>query len=107
MTFLARIALFLFWLLVLSWSVALLRRGVAWMLRSAAQRNAGKSAEQTSQAGASQAGASRRLHRDPVCGMHVSEEISFPVREGEATLHFCSAECRDKYTGAQRKAASA
>jgi YHS domain-containing protein len=102
MTFLARIALFLFWLLVVSWSVALLRRGVAWMLRSAAQRNAGKSAEQ-----ASQAGTSRRLHRDAVCGMHVSEEISFPVREGEATLHFCSTECRDKYTGAQRKAASA
>ncbi len=93
MTFLARIARFLFWLLFVSWSVALLGRMISWMLRSIAPR-AGKDARQ--------AGAPRHLHRDPVCGTHVSEEISFPLREEEATLHFCSEECRDRYAGSQR-----
>ncbi len=36
MSFLARVMRFLFWLLVLSWSVTLLRRAIAWMLRGAA-----------------------------------------------------------------------
>jgi YHS domain-containing protein len=97
MTFLARLAQFLFWLLVVSWSVGLLRRVFAWMLRGAKPR-AEEDAGQTT--------ASQRLHRDPVCGTHVSEEISFPLREGGTTLHFCSAKCRDRYAGSQHFAAN-
>jgi hypothetical protein len=33
MNFIGRIMRFLFWLLIVSWSVALLRRAMAWMLR--------------------------------------------------------------------------
>lgn len=97
MTFLARLAQFLFWLLIVSWGVALLRRVVAWALR-------GSSPDAEKQAG--QTAASRRLHRDPVCGTHVSEEISFPLREAGAMLHFCSEACREKYVSAQRFAAN-
>jgi hypothetical protein len=100
MNFLARIVKFLFWVLIVSWSVALLRRLARWMLREAlpAQMNqdaargdasVGPAAEnaQTGLTG-------RKLVRDPVCGMHVAEELSIPLR--------------DEYVKSiQRKAASA
>ena len=35
--------------------------------------------------------------RDPVCGMFVSTELSQKSKQGNQTLHFCSAECRDRY----------
>ena len=38
MNFIARVFRFLFWLLVVSWSVALLKKLVAWMVQGAAQR---------------------------------------------------------------------
>ena len=51
--------------------------------------------------------AARRLVRDPVCGMHVAEELSVPLREGGELVQFCSADCRDKYVkSAQRMAAN-
>lgn len=37
------------------------------------------------------------MARDPVCGMFVSTELSHQLRQGAETLHFCSAECREKY----------
>jgi YHS domain-containing protein len=98
MNFIARIFRFLFWLLVVSWSVALLKRLVAWMLRGATER-----AESASQAGPeisrgqSTVGASRRLVRDPVCGAHVAEVLAIPLRQGGELIHFCSAQCRDQY----------
>ena len=96
MNFLARIARFLFWILILSWATLLIRRLVVWAL--------GKVSGQEPRVGA--AGQSRRLHRDPVCGMHVSEDIAIAVRNGNETLHFCSAGCRDRYFGSQRQAAN-
>ena len=35
--------------------------------------------------------------RDPVCGMHVAEVLSIPLREGGELVHFCSPACRDEY----------
>ena len=99
MTFLARLARFLFWLLVVSWSVALLRRLVASMLR-APQTQTGDGSQE-----GSQPESGRRLHRDPVCGVHVAEEISFPLREAGETLYFCSPECRDRYQNAAQSGA--
>jgi YHS domain-containing protein len=116
MNFLARIMRFLFWLLIVSWSVALLRRVLAWMLRGAMP-----SAQTDQDAAASAAGAgvgvgsgdtqsgvaARRLVRDPVCGMHVAEVLAVPLRESGELVHFCSLACRDKYVnGAQRMAAN-
>jgi YHS domain-containing protein len=109
MNFLARIMKFLFWLLIVSWSVALLRRVLAWMLRGAmpaAQAAAG--AGVGSGSGDTQNGvAARRLVRDPVCGMHVAEVLAVPLRESGELLHFCSLACRDRYmNGRERMAAN-
>jgi YHS domain-containing protein len=104
MEFLSRVMKYLFWLLVVSWSVALLRRAVAWMLRGAMQpQQAGDAAGP----GDAQSGlAPRRLVRDPVCGMHVAEELAIPLRNGGALLHFCSTACRDKYANSTQRVAA-
>jgi YHS domain-containing protein len=115
--FLARIVRFLFWLLIVSWSVALLRRVLAWMVRGAMPAQAEQGAT-GSAAGAgvgaapgdAQSGvAARRLVRDPVCGMHVAEVLAVPLRESGELVHFCSSACRDKYvseSGTRRMAAN-
>ena len=115
MSFLARMMKFLFWLLIVSWSVALLRRALAWMLRRAmpaqAEQDATGSAAGAgvgSESGEAQSGvAARRLVRDPVCGMHVAEVLAVPLRESGELVHFCSVACRDKYVnGAHPMAAN-
>jgi len=113
MNFLGKVMRFLFWLLVVSWSVALLRRVLAWMLRGAMpaqtdQDAAGSSAGPGAGADGAQGGlAARRLVRDPVCGTHVAEVLAIPLREGGELVHFCSVACRDKYvSGAKRMAAN-
>jgi YHS domain-containing protein len=112
MNLLARVMKFLFWLLIVSWSVALLRRVLAWMLRGAVpaaetDRDAA-GARVGSESGDTQNGvAARRLVRDPVCGMHVAEVLAVPLRDSGGLLHFCSSACRDKYVnGRQRMAAN-
>jgi YHS domain-containing protein len=103
MNLFARAARFLLWLVFVSWSVWLLRRLVGWLLRDAAskvQQTAGASAETQTTASA------RRLVRDPVCGMHVDETLSIPLREGGELLHFCSPACRDAYAVNVRKLAA-
>ena len=103
MSFLSRMVRFLFWLLVVSWSVALLRRVVSWMLRDAVHNPPQEGCGQDSlDAG----GAARRLVRDPVCGMHVAEEVSIPLGYGGEIVHFCSPACRDIYAGQARKLAA-
>jgi YHS domain-containing protein len=102
MNFLARIMRFLFWLLIVSWSVAVLRRVLAWMLQGAmpaAQADPhAAGAGVGSESGVTQNGvAARRLVRDPVCGMHVAEVLAVPLRESGELVHFCSSACRDKY----------
>jgi YHS domain-containing protein len=109
MDFLGRIFKFLFWVLILSWSVALLRRVLAWMLRGAmpaqAEQDAAGSAAGAGVApGDAQSGvAARRLVRDPICGMHVAEVLAVPLREGGELVHFCSTGCRDKYVNGTQK----
>jgi hypothetical protein len=105
MTFIARIFRFLFWLLILSWSIALLRRVVGWMLRGVVQapeQRAGTDAAAATQ----EPGTGRRLVRDPVCGVHVAEVLAIPLREGGALVHFCSTACRDAYAGNTKKFAA-
>jgi|SRR5882762_4889076 len=101
----ARILRFLFWVFVLSWSMWLLRRIVGRVVRNASaaispDQNAGASpATQTPLS-------ARRLVRDPVCGMHVDETLSIPLREEGELLHFCSPACRDAYAVKTRKFAA-
>jgi YHS domain-containing protein len=103
MTFLARIVRFLFWFFVVSWSVWLLRRVFGWMLQNATSvPQQSRDASATSET----PGASRRLVRDPVCGMHVDETLSIPLRDGGELVQFCSIVCRDAYTGNTKKIAA-
>ena len=99
MTFIARILKFLFWMVIVSWSVSLLRRLVNKM--GAAGRQGQPDVHLPTDAIA------RKLVRDPVCGMHMAETIAIPMRNGNELLHFCSVECRDKYVqGTQKLAAN-
>jgi YHS domain-containing protein len=105
MTFLARIFRFLFWLLVVSWSVWLLRRVFGSVLQNAAPTPTPEQQENASNS-AQMPGTPRRLVRDPVCGMHVDETLSIPMREGDELLHFCSIACRDAYVVSSKKFAA-
>jgi YHS domain-containing protein len=89
MTFIGRMLRYLFWVVVVSWSVAILRRIVGRMVGAGIQPN--------SQANVPNDAVSKKLVRDPVCGMHVAEGLALPLKQGAEILHFCSAECRDKY----------
>jgi YHS domain-containing protein len=103
MDFIVRIFRFLFWVFVVSWGVRLLRWIVGRLLR-----NSAAAAEQSpdATAGLETPGASRRLVRDPVCGMHVDETLSIPLREDGELLHFCSLACRDAHLGNVKKFAA-
>jgi YHS domain-containing protein len=98
MGFIVRMLRYLFWVAVASWIVALLRRLVNQMGQG--QSTAPPYVDVPSDA------VSQKLVRDPVCGMHIAEGRSLPVKQGSETLHFCSAECRDKYLSENRRFAA-
>jgi YHS domain-containing protein len=102
MNFLARAIRFLFWLLVISWGARLVRRLVAGMFRdaSAPPQSADTPGETQMPRMA------RHLVRDPVCGMHVDETLSIPLREDGELVHFCSIACRDAYASETKKFAA-
>ena len=102
MTFFARIFRFLFWLLVISWSAWLLRRVFGSLLQNTANEQQRANAPAVPQS----PNLTRRLVRDPVCGMHVDETLSIPMREGDQLLHFCSIACRDAYVVSSKKFAA-
>ena len=82
----------------------MLVNGVVWALRK------GLSAPMEGQRGKPSASGSVsaiQLHRDPICGTHVSPEISFTLDWPDGKKHFCSAECRDRFQRSHRSAASA
>jgi len=98
MTFIVRMLRFVFWVVVLSWNVALLRRLVRRMGQGALQSQAPVDVPADTQA--------RKLVRDPVCGMHIAEVLALPMRQDGELVHFCSAACREKYLSETRKMAA-
>jgi len=92
MAFLARILWVLLWLVLATWLVRRLLSLFASPARKAEHRPEPMTA--------------KPLYRDPWCGTHVSAEISHPLNEAGQTLHFCSAECRERYRASERRAAS-
>jgi len=98
MTFIVRLLRLLFWVLVVSWTVSLLRRLVSHM--GAGQAPSNRDVDLPSDT------FSQKLVRDPVCGMHIAPGLALPVKLSEETVHFCSAECRDKYLEDTRKFAA-
>jgi YHS domain-containing protein len=111
MTFLARFLRFVVWVLIISWGFRVVGRVAAWALKRAA--NPGEAQNVSSEPGSPGEDsapriASRQLVRDPVCGMHLAETLAIPFRDHGALVHFCSAECRDKYaSGSLQRAANA
>ena len=102
--FSSRFMRFLIWLVVLFWTVAMLRRAAAWMLRSfLSSPTRGQSAPANPQ---QPVASSRRLVRDPVCGVHIAENRAIPLRVGAEVTHFCSVACRDQYAGNDQKFAA-
>ena len=89
MKFIERMLRYLFWVVVVSWSLAILRRIVGRMIGGEVQPNA--------QVNVPDDAVNKKLVRDPVCGMHVAEGLALPLKQGTEILHFCSAECREKY----------
>jgi len=122
MDFFVRVMRYLFWLLVLSWSMWLAKKALGWMLRRAlgpgkqtgsgyGDSNGGSAANaQGNRVGgaASENGLpARKLVRDPVCGVYLAEVLAIPLRAEGELLHFCSTACRDKYAvQMQRRAAN-
>ncbi len=98
MTFIARVLRFLFWVLIASWSISLLRRLVNSMGGAVTNRN--QPMDVPSDA------VSRKLVRDPVCGMHLAEGLAIVERGGGQPVFFCSEECRNKFMGEPRKFAA-
>ena len=94
---------FLIWLVVLFWALGTLRRLVVWVLRTFANSLTGNQAPPRDQG---QALSSRRLVRDPVCGVHVTEDRAIPVQVAGEVVYFCSAKCRDQYAGHEQKFAA-
>jgi YHS domain-containing protein len=100
MTFIGRMLRYLFWVVVVSWTVAILRRIVGRMVSGGVQPEP--------QANVPNGAVNQKLVRDPVCGMHVAEGLALPLKQGAEILHFCSAECREKYlSDTQKMSASA
>jgi hypothetical protein len=105
MSFISRIMRFLLWVLVLCWGVALLRRAVAWLLRGVVnprEQGAGRVGGTAESADV----VSRRLVRDPMCGVHVAEDRAIAFADGDEVVHFCSTACRDQYVGSAKKFAA-
>jgi YHS domain-containing protein len=99
MTFIARILRFLFWVLIVSWSVSLLRRLVNSM--GTAATGSEQPIDVPSDA------VSRKLVRDPVCGMHLAEGLAIAERSsGGEPIFFCSEECRNKFVDEPKKFAA-
>ena len=101
MNFLSRMIRFLFWVVVVTWGIRLLR----WVFNGSL-REAGKSQAGSTTTGATTEETARRLVRDPVCGTHVAEVLAIPLHEGSEVVHFCSVHCRDQYTASLRKFAA-
>jgi YHS domain-containing protein len=96
MSFLARLFRFIFWVLIVSWSLSLLRRVVNAMgTRATPERNDPLDVPNDAVA--------RKLVRDPVCGMHLAEGLALVAQNGGRQFYFCSEECRNKFIGEAKK----
>jgi YHS domain-containing protein len=102
MSFLGRILRFLFWVVVVGWAVRLLGRAIRGAV-------AAKPETTPEQGGADPVpvNSGKRLVRDPVCGMHMAQELALPLNANGETVHFCSEECRRKYESSLVRRASA
>ena len=103
MSFLGRILRFVFWVLLVSWVAKLLGRAIGGANATRMEPSGARGKAQQEPLGKS-----NRLVKDPVCGMHLAEELALPLEANGEVLHFCSPECRASYESSMvRRAASA
>jgi len=95
MGFIVRLIRFVFWVLIVSWVIKLVGRLLSGGFAGSGHRDAAPRAG--SDVGQDAAPSSKRLVRDPVCGMHMAEELALPLKANSETHYFCSQECRAKY----------
>jgi YHS domain-containing protein len=101
MGFFGRLIRFVFWVLIVSWVLKLLGRLFSGTSQPAARAGSSATADDPAVRG-------KRLVKDPVCGMHLAEELSLPISANGETQYFCSEECRSKYENSVlRRAANA
>jgi YHS domain-containing protein len=94
MNFLARVVRFVVGVVILSWGLKLLSRFFAWVMKTSGVPGG---PPHYSPPGGAQQLVARPLMRDPVCGMHMPENLAITYRDDGELKYFCSAECRDKY----------
>ena len=95
MGFIGRLISFVFWVLIVSWVIKLVGRLLSHGFAASGHRDAAPQAR--SDTGQDAALSSKRLVKDPVCGMHMAEELALPLSANGETQYFCSQECRAKY----------
>jgi YHS domain-containing protein len=90
MGFLVRLIRFVFWVLIATWAIKLLGRLFSGTSQPAARAGSSATSDDPAVRG-------KRLVKDPVCGMHLAEELALPMSANGETQYFCSQECRSKY----------
>jgi YHS domain-containing protein len=90
MGFFGRLIRLVFWVLIASWLIKLVGRLFSGSSQPAARRGSSAAADDPALRG-------KRLVKDPVCGMHLAEELALPMSANGETQYFCSQECRSKY----------
>jgi len=98
MTFIVRMLRYLFWIVVVSWVVRLLGRLVSQMGSGASEPRPKSDAPNDA--------VGKKLVRDPVCGIHVSEALALQLHQGSETVYFCSPECRKQYLDSEKQFAA-
>jgi YHS domain-containing protein len=90
MGFLGRLIRFVFWILIVSWVIRLVGSLLAGGKQASVSGTGSAAAKDSAMRG-------KRLVKDPVCGMHLAEELALPMSADGETQYFCSQECRAKY----------
>jgi YHS domain-containing protein len=78
---------------VLKGIVGIFLRGVAQAMKASSGAPGARSANQDSR----QVPLTGELKKDPVCGTYIAAAGSIKETVAGQTIHFCSAQCRDKY----------
>jgi YHS domain-containing protein len=88
--FLARLILFVIAISVIRSVISFVQRALTGARNSPAHVR--------SAAGTTTSGSTTMLQQDPVCGTYVAVDTSLKRAVNGRVLHFCSPECRDKYS---------
>jgi len=87
----------IFYLLLTVVVISVAKSIVGIVLRGVAQAMKTSSGARSSNQASNQVPLTGELKKDPVCGTYIAAASSIKETVAGQTIHFCSAECRDKY----------